>query len=108
MSMRRRSILLFLAAAANVAIALDGRAAETLEELLEQTKNSRNAEAAVFAAREQEFLANRDRQAALLAEAHSARDAAEARSKELSTQFDANEVELTNRDELLTQRLGSL
>jgi biopolymer transport protein ExbB len=84
------------------------RAAETLEELLQQTANSRALEAKANAAREQEFLARRDEQAKLLAEAKKARDAAEARSKALSAQFDANELRLGELDGLLTQRLGSL
>jgi len=37
-----------------------------------------------------------------------ARDAAEAHSKALSAQFDANEAKLAERDAVMTQRLGSL
>jgi len=83
-------------------------AATNLDELLEQTRNARAIEAQANAARETEFLTNRDEQAALLAEAQRKRDAAEARSKHLSASFDANEVKLTELDGLLTQRLGSL
>lgn len=83
-------------------------AAVTLEELLEKTRNVRATEAEAQAAREKEFLANRDQQAALLAEAQKKRDAAEARSKALSAQFDANETRLAELDATLTQRLGSL
>ncbi len=83
-------------------------AAATLDELLEETRNTRAREARANEAREAEFLASREKQAALLAEATRARDAAEARSKQLSSQFDANEVRLTELDALLTQRLGSL
>jgi biopolymer transport protein ExbB len=83
-------------------------AATSLDELLEQTRNSRARAAQANAAREAEFLANKDRQAALLAEAQRARDAAEARSKQLSAQFDANELLLTELDTRLQQRLGSL
>jgi biopolymer transport protein ExbB len=83
-------------------------AATTLDELLEQTRSSRARAAEANKAREAEFLANKDRQAALLAEAQRARDAAEARSKQLSAQFDANELLLTELDTRLQQRLGSL
>jgi biopolymer transport protein ExbB len=83
-------------------------AATTLDELLEQTRNTRALQAKANAAREAEFLAHQDRQAALLAEAQRARDAAEAKSKQLSAQFDANELLLTELDTRLQQRLGSL
>ncbi|MBI5506200.1 MAG: MotA/TolQ/ExbB proton channel family protein [Deltaproteobacteria bacterium] len=83
-------------------------AADNLEDLLDQTRNARAAQQRLNAAREKEFLDNRDRQAELLAAALRSRDAAEARSKELSTTFDANEVTLAEREELMTQRLGSL
>ena len=79
-----------------------------LDELLEQTRNSARDEAQANAAREQEFLANRDQQAALLAEAQRERDAAEARSKQLSAQFDANELQLNELETLLKQRSGNL
>ncbi|MBY0399109.1 hypothetical protein K2X89_02360, partial [Myxococcota bacterium] len=69
-------------------------AVESLSELLEQTRNARAAKTAENAEREREFIENRDRRASLLAEAKRKRDAAEARSKALSTRFDANEIEL--------------
>jgi biopolymer transport protein ExbB len=84
------------------------RSANDLDQLLEETRTARTAQAEANAAREAEFVANRDEQAQLLAEAKRARDAAEARSKQLSAQFDANEQKLADLDALLTQRLGSL
>jgi len=101
--MRRVAIL-----ALGVLVAHGAHAAASLEELLEQTRNSRALQAQANAAREAEFLANKDRQAALLAEAQRARDAAEAKSKRLSAQFDANELLLAELDTRLQQRLGSL
>lgn len=83
-------------------------AVDNLEDLLEQTRNARAAQQELNAAREKEFLVDRDRQAQLLAAAQHSRDAAEARSKELSATFDANEAKLAEREELMTQRLGSL
>ncbi|MEX2207228.1 MAG: MotA/TolQ/ExbB proton channel family protein [Myxococcota bacterium] len=83
-------------------------AVESLDELLEQTRTTRAAKASENAAREKAFLANREKQASLLAEAVRERDAAEARSKALSTTFDANEVKLAELEERMTQRLGSL
>jgi len=90
------------------ALSAPSRAAQTLDELLDETKNARAAQAKVNAAREREFLASRDRQAALLAEALKQRDAAEARGNQLSAQFDANEVKIGEQEELLNNRLGSL
>ncbi len=89
-------------------LALGAHAADTLEALLEETRNARALEANANAAREQEFLANRDRQAELLAEAKAKRDAAEKRSQQLSAAFDANELELNDLETLLKSREGNL
>jgi biopolymer transport protein ExbB len=97
-----------VALVASTAVAQIAGAAANLDELLEQTRNARAIEEQANAAREKEFLANRDQQAKLLADALHARDAAEARSKALSATFDANETKLTELDALLTQRLGTL
>jgi biopolymer transport protein ExbB len=101
-----RHPLLFLAL--GLALAQGAQAATSLDELLEQTRSTRARLAKAHAAREAEFLARRDEQSALLAEAKRERDAAEARSKRLSAEFDANETHLAELDVLLTQRLGSL
>jgi biopolymer transport protein ExbB len=97
-----------VALALGLAVGQGAHAVQSLDELLEQTRNTRARQAQAHAEREAEFLANRDRQAALLAEALREREAAEARSKRLSAEFDANETRLTELDALLTQRLGSL
>jgi len=88
--------------------ATQARAVDSLEELLEQTRSTRAAKDSQNAAREKEFLANREAQASLLAKAQRERDAAEARSKQLSASFDANEVRLAELEERMTQRVGSL
>ena len=106
--MRSRTLPILWVAILVLGIATGSKAATNLDELLEQTRNARALEAKANEARENEFLANRDQQAALLAEAQRKRDAAEAHSKQLSARFDANEVKLTELDGLLTQRLGSL
>jgi biopolymer transport protein ExbB len=98
----------FVVVAVSLLIAGAAHAAKDLSELLEETRSARTRAAQAHAAREAEFVANRDRQAQLLAEAKRARDAAEARSKALSAEFDANEERLAELDVLLTQRLGSL
>ena len=106
--MRSNALRIIVVMAALAAIAPGARAAATLDELLDQTRNARALEAKANEGREKEFLANREKQAALLAEANRARDAAEARSKQLSATFDANETKLAELDGLLTQRLGTL
>ena len=106
--MRSRSLTCVLALGASLLGANAALAAVSLDELLEQTRNTRAIAAKENAAREQEFLANRDSQKTLLAEAVRKRDAAEARSKQLSAVFDANELKLAEQEDLMTQRLGSL
>jgi biopolymer transport protein ExbB len=84
------------------------QAASSLDQLLEETRTLRAKEAQLNEAREQEFKANRDRQAELLAEAEAKRNAAEARSADLSRRFDANEAALTDLESKLRDRLGVL
>ncbi len=97
-----------LVLALGLALTQGAQAATSLDELLEQTRDTRARQAKAHEAREAAFLANRDEQATLLAEAKRERDAAEARSRGLSAEFDANETRLAELDALLTQRLGSL
>ncbi len=83
-------------------------AAVTLDQLLQQVKNTRATEQEQNAARLKDFTANRAQQAAALAEAEKAQQAAEARSKALSTEFDNNEKEINEVGTLLKQREGNL
>jgi biopolymer transport protein ExbB len=82
--------------------------AQTLQQLLEQTRKARAQEAQQNAQREAEFLADRNRQAALLSQAKAERTAQENRAKALSAQFDANEKRLTELQALLDARGGNL
>jgi len=104
---RMRFLVVTLAAQAAFAQGA-AAAAANLDELLDQTKNVRALQAKANVEREREFLAQRDQQAGLLAEAVRARDAAEARSTALSTNYDQNEREATELQSLLDSRLGSL
>jgi biopolymer transport protein ExbB len=83
-------------------------AAQTLQELLEQTRTARAQEAQQNAAREQQFLADRNKQAQLLAQARGERTAQENRSKALSAQWDANEKKLTDQRAVLEAKGGNL
>jgi len=94
---------LLLLVGANRASALD-----SLDELLEQTRNARVIKEKEHAEREKAFLANRDMQASILAEAKRKRDEAEARSKALSATFDAHEGKLAELSDRMDQRVGNL
>ncbi len=88
--------------------ATQASAVGSLDELLEQTRNARVSKEKENAEREQAFLTNRDRQASMLAEARQKRDAAEARSKQMSSTFDANELKLAELEDRMDQRVGNL
>jgi biopolymer transport protein ExbB len=92
---------------AGFAVAL-AASAETLDDLLEEARNARVLEERENAAREQEFLARRDQQQALLEEARRARDAEQQRTQKISELFDANELELNDLETLLKNREGNL
>ncbi len=83
-------------------------AAVTLDQLLQQVKNTRAAEAEQNTQRIKDFTANRAQQATVLADAQKAQAAADARSKALSTEFDNNEKEINEVTTLLKQREGNL
>jgi biopolymer transport protein ExbB len=93
--------------AASLALALGARA-ETVDDLLEETRNAGAAEARANAEREQEFLARRDRQKEILERARGERDALQKRSRDLSAAFDANELQLNELETLLRAREGNL
>ncbi len=109
----KRSMVIAMALALGLAfgaplVATQASAVQSLGDLLEQTRNNRAEKDKQNAAREKEFMANKDQQASVLAEAKRKRDAAEARSKQLSASFDANEGKLAELQERLTQRSGNL
>ena len=105
-SRRTRSIL--AAAACSVLFGFGASAADSLDELLEQTRNARAVEAKAQAALEEDFLADRNRQKELLAEAKRQWDTVQAKSTQLSAQFDANELKLNDLETLLKSREGNL
>ncbi len=96
---------------ATAALSLGGAApdpAATMDELLAEVRDARRAEQKLDAEREADFLSRRDRQAQLLREAEARRAALEAKSRELSAQFDSQEAEIARLGELLSQRQGNL
>ncbi len=106
--MMRSSIVSIALLLVQLASSAGVQAADSLDELLEQTQSARAKRGQADAAREKQFLADRNQQARLLAEATRDRDGAEARSRELAAQFDANELKLKELESLLKAREGNL
>lgn len=100
----------FLALSVAVASLLFAGAAnaQSLADLLKEVQASRAAEQKLNREREDEFKQARDQQATLMTQAVSKRNAAEARSSSLSSQYDANEITINENNELLRQRQGNL
>ena len=105
--MNARRMLPTLALVAGLALAF-AASAETLDDLLEETRNARALEERANAVREQEFLASRERQQELLEQARAARDAQQQKSQQISAIFDQNELELNDLETLLKAREGNL
>jgi biopolymer transport protein ExbB len=82
-------------------------AIESLDQLLQQVRESRSKLSAQNEAREQRFLRDRDAQQALLAEARGALAAEERRSEELTGDFNSNEQRLAELNESLRVQLGN-
>jgi len=91
-----------------IGLTASANAAKNLDELLEQTRTARQQESQENAERERVFQANRDQQAALLAQVEEQRKAAEAQSRQLSAQYDANDKEIAALGQTLRDRAGNL
>ncbi len=79
-----------------------------LEELLEQTRSARQREAQVNQEREARFLAEHNKQAAVLAEAKQTLAEQKSRGAALTSGFDTNEKKLTEIQGQLDARAGNL
>lgn len=79
-----------------------------LDELLEQTRSARQREAQVNQEREARFVAERNKQAALLAEARATLAEQRNRSNALAAAYDANEKRLAQMQAELETRAGNL
>jgi biopolymer transport protein ExbB len=97
-----------LAAAGSLAAQTDTASPRTLDELLERVRNIREEESAAMKRREDEFVANRNRQAELLEQARVRLAAAEKRGTELQDAFDSNERRLAELETTLAQRIGTM
>jgi biopolymer transport protein ExbB len=100
--------LLLVAAAFTVALgAQPALAVESLDQLLQQVRQSRTQLSAENQAREQRFLQNRNEQQALLRQAQEQLAAEERRSDQLTGQFNSNELQLAELNETLRLQLGN-
>jgi biopolymer transport protein ExbB len=79
-----------------------------LDELLEQTRTAREAEAKANAAREARFVADSSKQMAMMSEARAALAEQRSRSSQLQSAFDSNEKKLTEMQAQLDSRAGNL
>ncbi|MEN7341518.1 MAG: MotA/TolQ/ExbB proton channel family protein [Pseudomonadota bacterium] len=106
------SLVATAAAIASVAVLAfsspSATAQDTMRDLLNEVRKEGREISAENKQREQEFLAKRDQQRALLNSAKASLAAAERRSEELKAAFDENEVALTDLNETLRIRLGDI
>jgi biopolymer transport protein ExbB len=82
-------------------------AADSLDELLESVKNSRQQVTAENQQREARFRSERNNQRALLAQVQGELNAQNQRSTDLTARFNANEIEITQRSDDLTVQIGN-
>lgn len=80
----------------------------SLEQLLQQVKEGQVKDAADLKRREQAFLEEKEQQEAKIRQAMQQVEALEAKSAELETQFNANELLVEEKREQRNERLGSL
>jgi biopolymer transport protein ExbB len=85
-----------------------GNAAQTLQELLEETRTLHAQEEKENAERQRRFEADREHQASLLSQAEEQTKALEATSHQLSTEYDANEKQINELEAQLKERSGNL
>jgi len=100
-----RALMMVAVLCANAAPA---PAAQSLDQLLEETRNSRQREARANQEREAKFVAERQQRAAMLAEARQDVARERARSTQLSSAYETNEKQLATLQEQLDARAGNL
>ena len=83
-------------------------AAQTLDELAEIVRRAASSENQINQEREAEFLAARNNQRAMLAEARAEKQREERRSDDLKSEYDRLERELAELTTILQERMGNL
>jgi len=102
-----RKLVLVAAALAVAFGAAPAQAVDSLDQLLQEVRKSRSELSAENKAREQRFLQNRNEQQALLRQAQQELAAEERRSDELTSRFNANELQLAELNDTLRLQLGN-
>ncbi|NND58956.1 MAG: MotA/TolQ/ExbB proton channel family protein [Gammaproteobacteria bacterium] len=92
----------------SLAVITTPASAQSLDELLQEVRQSRQQVSTEVEARLRQFRQQRDQQAALLRDVQSQLAAAEARSAELSAAFEANELQLEEMEENLRVQTGDM
>ena len=82
--------------------------AQTLEELAEIVRRAASSEGQINQEREAQFLAERDNQRQLLADARTEKRREERRSDDLKSEYDRLERELAELTTVLQERMGNL
>ena len=109
--MKRSYLSMLMTAGLMLAVSVSAVTAATpgnLDELLEQTRNAREAEAKANAAREAKFMADGSKQVAMMNEARAELAEQRSRSTSLQASFDSNEKKLTEMQQQLDSRAGNL
>ncbi len=107
-SLSQTAAALLLVAGAVIPAQVSAAPAASLDQLLEQTRNARAAEAKENQERISKFQRERDQQSRLLSEANAVLQQQQARSNQLSAAFDANEKKLTELQAALDLKVGNL
>jgi len=103
-----RKFILVTAAAIGAALSFNAaHAADTLDQLLQEVKKARSEVSAQNKEREARFQRERDNQRALLREAQQELDREEKRSDTLTSQFNANEQQLSEMADNLRVQVGN-
>lgn len=83
-------------------------AAQSLDQLLNEVRQTMQQESVVNREREQEFAQQRNQQRQLLQQARNELQQLEARSDQLKNEFDENELQLAELETTLQERMGNL
>lgn len=104
----KSAIFVVATALATSSSTLMAQQAQSLDQLLDFVKQGQTSEAKEARAREARFRKNKNRQAAMLAEAKTMRVNEEKRSARLEDTFEKNELRVAEKQRQLKDRLGTL
>jgi biopolymer transport protein ExbB len=102
------ALLLLVFTSTGTAVLAQDQAAMSMDELLRQVEKGRVTDNRENQARERRFDQARSEQQGLLSEAKREKSGQEARSQRLENDFEANDLQIDELTDILTERLGSL